>query len=110
PRCWAPWVAAKEKVGEGAAGHPRGPKYTEYPRKDSGGREGLRRKSYNIVSYTPSCQCEKNDGSVRGTVLEPFCGSGTTGLVAEKHGRLWIGIELNPDYIEIAKRRLAEGK
>lgn len=45
-----------------------------------------------------------------GVVLDPFFGSGTTGMVAQKHGRQWIGIELNPDYIEIAKRRLAEGK
>lgn len=41
-----------------------------------------------------------------GIVLDPFFGSGTTGVVAEKHGRQWIGIELNPDYIEIARGRL----
>ncbi len=39
-------------------------------------------------------------------VLDPFFGAGTTGLVAEKHGRNYIGIELNADYIEIAKKRL----
>lgn len=41
-----------------------------------------------------------------GIVLDPFFGSGTTGRVAIRHGRGYIGIELNPDYIEIAKRRL----
>lgn len=41
-----------------------------------------------------------------GTVLDPFFGAGTTGLVAQQHGRDCIGIELNPAYIEIAKRRL----
>lgn len=41
-----------------------------------------------------------------GTVLDPFFGAGTTGLVAQRHGRNAIGIELNPDYIAIAKRRL----
>lgn len=41
-----------------------------------------------------------------GTVLDPFFGAGTTGLVAQKHGRNCIGIELNPAYIEIAKKRL----
>lgn len=56
--------------------------------------------------WKPTCQCENNDGSERGIVLDPFFGSGTTGVVAEKHGRQWIGIELNPDYIEIAKKRL----
>lgn len=41
-----------------------------------------------------------------GTVLDPFFGAGTTGLVAQQHGRNCIGIELNADYIAIAKRRL----
>lgn len=39
-------------------------------------------------------------------VLDPFFGSGTTGRVAIKHGRGYIGIELNPQYIEIEKKRL----
>ena len=41
-----------------------------------------------------------------GTVLDPFGGAGTTGLVAEQNNRDSILIELNPDYIEIAKERL----
>lgn len=40
-----------------------------------------------------------------GVVLDPFLGSGTTGRVAERLGRKWIGIELNEEYIEIAKKR-----
>lgn len=38
-------------------------------------------------------------------MIDPFFGSGTTGKVATKLGRDYIGIELNPDYVEIAKRR-----
>ena len=41
-------------------------------------------------------------------VLDPFMGSGTTALVAQELGRKWIGIELNPEYIEIIKRRTAQ--
>lgn len=41
-----------------------------------------------------------------GTVLDPFFGAGTTGLVADRHGRHCIGIELNPGYVQIAERRL----
>ncbi len=41
-------------------------------------------------------------------VLDPFFGSGTTGLVAATHGRYFIGIELQPAYIEIARKRLAK--
>lgn len=39
-------------------------------------------------------------------VLDPFLGSGTVGLVARKNGRKFIGIELNPDYVKMAKNRL----
>lgn len=41
-----------------------------------------------------------------GTVLDPFFGAGTTGLVAQQTGRNCIGIELNPAYIDIASKRL----
>jgi DNA modification methylase len=43
-----------------------------------------------------------------GTVLDPFGGSGTTGEVAEANGRNSILIELNPEYVELAKRRTAQ--
>ena len=43
-----------------------------------------------------------------GTVLDPFFGSGTTGLVCDQEGREWVGIELNPEYAEMARRRLNE--
>lgn len=42
-----------------------------------------------------------------GTVLDPFGGAGTTGLVADRHGRDAILIELNPAYAAIAERRIA---
>lgn len=41
-------------------------------------------------------------------VLDPFCGSGTTGLVADRLGREFVGIELNPAYAELARRRLED--
>jgi len=45
-------------------------------------------------------------GSKRGdTILDPFLGSGTTGMVAQNEGREWIGIELNPEYAEMARKR-----
>ena len=42
-----------------------------------------------------------------GIVLDPFCGSGTTLIVAKKLGRNYLGIEINPKYIKIAEKRLA---
>ena len=43
-----------------------------------------------------------------GTVLDPFGGSGTTTIAAEKHKRNSILIELNPEYIELAKNRIRQ--
>jgi DNA modification methylase len=51
-----------------------------------------------------SCNC--NAGFSGGVVLDPFCGAGTTGLVALKQNKQFIGIELNPEYIKIAEKRL----
>ena len=41
-----------------------------------------------------------------GTVLDPFSGSGTTGMVALRLNRKYIGIEINPDYVEMSHRRI----
>ena len=40
-----------------------------------------------------------------GIVLDPFFGAGTVGVVATKHRRDWIGIELNPEYARLAEKR-----
>ena len=39
-------------------------------------------------------------------VLDPFSGAGTTGVVAVQHGRSYLGIELNPDYLEMSRKRI----
>lgn len=41
-----------------------------------------------------------------GTVLDPFMGSGTTGLAAKKEGLGFVGIEREKEYLEIAQRRI----
>lgn len=43
-----------------------------------------------------------------GIVLDPFAGSGTTLAVAKMHNRKYIGIELNPEYIKLAEKRIAK--
>lgn len=46
---------------------------------------------------------------VGGIVLDPFFGSGTTGLAAKRHGRHYIGVEINPDFCRLAEERIAAG-
>ena len=52
--------------------------------------------------------CIKAGSKEGDTVLDPFFGSGTTGWVAQRLGRQWIGIELNEEYIKIANKRFAQ--
>ena len=56
----------------------------------------------------PSCNC--GTGRVRGLVLDPFFGAGTTGVAAEQLGRDWLGIELNPDFAALAKQRIGNAR
>ncbi len=41
-------------------------------------------------------------------VLDPFCGSGTTCVAAKTLNRNYLGIEINPEYVELAEERLAD--
>lgn len=43
-----------------------------------------------------------------GVVLDPFMGSGTTAIVAKSLDRNYIGIELNPEYVKMAEKRIIE--
>lgn len=62
--------------------------------------------SVEQLGFVPSCKCY-NSVRVPSVVIDPFFGAGTTGLVARKLGRNFIGIELNKKYIdEIANPRL----
>lgn len=67
------------------------------------------------LGWEPSCDCfvklklDETPEPKPAVVLDPFCGSGTTGLVALRYGRSFIGVDLNPKYLELAKRRIAKG-
>ncbi len=52
--------------------------------------------------------CVLAGSSVGGVVLDPFFGSGTTGVVAKKNGREYIGIDINAKYCAAAEKRIAE--
>jgi len=65
--------------------------------------------SKKFYSYMEECYCGNNNYK-SGVVLDPFMGSGTTGVVAIKQNKNFIGIELNKEYIDIAVERLEEFK
>jgi site-specific DNA-methyltransferase (adenine-specific) len=75
-RCGEPWSASYERHGE----------------------------TLVRTSYQPSCRCGRSYR--RGIVLDPFFGTGTTGVVAKRLDRDWLGIELNPEYVQLAQERL----
>ena len=57
-----------------------------------------------LLGWQPTCDHDAE--RIPATVLDPFCGSGTTGVVALRHGRSFVGIELNPEYVELARERI----
>ena len=50
--------------------------------------------------------CGCNADFSLGTVIDPFCGTATTGVVALRQGKNFIGIELNPEYVRMGEKRL----
>ena len=61
------------------------------------------------IGWKQTCDCESSQ-PVPAVVLDPFFGAGTTGLVAQQHGRNWIGCELNPVYAEMAAKRIKDAE
>jgi DNA modification methylase len=57
--------------------------------------------------WEPACSCHGHE-PIPCTVLDPFAGSGTTGAVAVGLGRSFVGVELNPAYLELARARIDE--
>jgi len=60
------------------------------------------------AALAPTCACRR--AGEPGLVLDPFMGSGTTAIAAEKLGRDWLGIELNPDFAAAARGRIASAR
>lgn len=81
--------------------------------KKPGDYWAINTKPYREAHFAvyPEAICEqpiKSSCPPNGIVLDPLCGSGTTCVVAHKLGHQWIGIELNPEYAEIARNRISK--
>lgn len=111
---------AREKMYERVGGPPKGSHHKNFDiRVNPQGRPDTETKVYGSDlskiyaeygyaenKYIGLTDCGCNAGWESGVVLDPFFGAGTTGLVALKQNKNFIGIELNPEYIKIAEARL----
>jgi len=112
-KCGAPYVRIVEKSQTPHDGHTE----SIYPEGTTGKRISLLRQAMRergeeycgtvskTIGFNPSCSC--NAKITKCIVLDPFMGSGTTAVVASKLGRDFVGIDLNPKYVEMAKKRYA---
>lgn len=108
-KCGAPWRRIVETAYVQSAKHGEGSKSMTRPRHDgreddSGDRPHVTKMAVT-KGWEPGCEC--HDGLAPCIVLDPFGGAGTTALVCERLGRNSILIELNPDYIEMARQRIS---
>lgn len=60
-------------------------------------------KPEKLIEFFVTILSDEND-----TVLDPFMGSGTTGIVSVKNNRNFIGIEINEEYYKISQKRIME--
>ena len=110
-QCGKPWVRVTERSvsytsGSGKAGNVPNGKYAGTEQALSGAYDIRMGPSVstNTTGWSPGCQC--NADVVPCIVLDPFSGAGTSGLVADRLGRDAVMIDLNHQYVEMARERL----
>lgn len=134
--CGAAWVRQVERK---TSSNGQGPGYLQGSGRRDGGVERHGRfvdGEVRTTGFAPGCDCgapclcggtgvtaddgticEKCEGrgsipapTVGSIILDPFCGSGTTGAVAVRLGRRFLGIELNPEYVAMSERRIGKAE
>ena len=106
--CGAPWVRRIEQVDTGmpdgmaVGNYAHGSILAEGRRKGEGGKPVT---TAVTLGWRAGCECGAETRAC--VVLDPFSGSGTTGLVAIAERCEYIGIELNSEYVAMSERRLA---
>jgi DNA modification methylase len=103
PQCGSPWVRQVEREASTEARHNHAGNGAS---KNGASRiGGFYDAKTETLGWSPSCACPAAD-PVPCTVLDPFGGAGTVGLVADRLGRDAILIELNPEYAQMASARI----
>lgn len=115
PHCHAPWKPVYQRVTPDR----QRPVQAQHHLPTDGQRPSAQRGNrlsdvgrfiheWELVDWEPTCECSDNH-PVPCLVLDPFSGSGTTGVVAQRHGRAYLGIEANADYVNLQIERLGRG-
>jgi len=120
PRCGAGWVrvvvASGGTIGENWHDNTHAFDLTKGMRQTkngiSSGTHIHRKEKENpytrtMTGWEPSCMCDAGE-PVACVALDPFNGSGTTGAVAVRLGRDYIGIDLNAEYLKLAEERIGK--
>lgn len=108
--CGAPWVRQTDVDYVKSPRHGAG---SVVGRKEASGQNnfdgaGMPRLNKVVTTTGWHPTCDHDDDSGRAVVLDPFAGAATTGLVATRLDRDFIGIELNPEYVELGRRRICD--
>jgi DNA modification methylase len=105
--CSKPWVRITET--------DRKPRGDNFGRRDVGGYDhGQAGSTYmqvterRTIGWEPTCKCDAD--TQPGLVLDPFAGRGTTGEVALREGRRFIGLEIVPEYVEMSRKNLTRAQ
>lgn len=119
PTCKTPWKRVIEKqggsikkvgTGENLTGNRKGDRNPlEYDRLKFKGAGGIEPQQRITTGWEPSCGCDMHEPE-RCVVLDPFSGSGTTGWVAMRLDRNYVGLDLNQEYLSLAQARLEDRK
>ena len=109
-KCGAPWQRLTEVDYVKSPKHGSG---SVVGRKDVSGQNnfdgaGMPRlnKVVTTLGFEAICECDAEP--IPAVVLDPFAGAATTGLVATRLNRSFIGVELNPEYVELGRNRIRD--
>jgi len=98
-----------QKSGLGSRYKASEEEIAEYSYEKNAKCEGEAAGFTETIGWRPTCSCQAGD-PVPCVTLDPFMGRGTVALVSRSLGRSSIGIELNPEYVEISRLNLMKGQ
>lgn len=113
--CGKPWerVVDSERVATRPGNNskvyvdPDGSPYQQHSGTIIGNRDPMRHTTQKRTrGFQPACEC--GAPAVPCLVLDPFNGSGTTGMVARQLGRRYVGLDLSTDYLDLATKRIRD--